>query len=198
MAYDLQVLKMGQCEVPGPEVYWMSHWNSWEMLYFWMVLLRGNGKNIIINTGPPPDLSPLNKVWSEAVDPRSQFVRRPEERPERLYAVTVSLRAISTTSWSLHCRHMPLETSNYLRMRPFASRARDGLRISTPQSLPCTSRESSAFPTIRSSIWRSKRRRNFACWKTKRKFCLGFTPSGQAYITALRWHSRSRPIVAKS
>jgi glyoxylase-like metal-dependent hydrolase (beta-lactamase superfamily II) len=82
MAYDLQVLKMGQCEVPGPEVYWMSHWNSWELLYFWMVLLRGHGKNIIINTGPPQDLSALNKVWSEAIDPRSQLVRRPEERPE--------------------------------------------------------------------------------------------------------------------
>jgi glyoxylase-like metal-dependent hydrolase (beta-lactamase superfamily II) len=83
MPYDLQVLKMGQCEVPGPEVYWMSHWNSWELLYFWMVLIRGNGKNIIINTGPPRDLAPLNKVWSEAVDPRSQFVRRPEEQPEQ-------------------------------------------------------------------------------------------------------------------
>lgn len=82
MPYDLQVLKMGQCEVPGPEVYWMSHWNSWELLYFWMILIRGNDKNIIINTGPPRDLAPLNKVWSEAVDPRSQFVRRPEEQPE--------------------------------------------------------------------------------------------------------------------
>lgn len=86
MPYDLQVIKMGQCEVPGPEVYWMSHWNSWELLYFWMILIRGNGKNIIINTGPPRDLAPMNKVWSEAIDSRSQFVRRPEEQPEEALA----------------------------------------------------------------------------------------------------------------
>jgi glyoxylase-like metal-dependent hydrolase (beta-lactamase superfamily II) len=82
MPYDLQLLKMGQAEVPGPEVYWMSHWNSWELLYFWMVLIRGHGKNVIINTGPPRNLTSLNKVWSEAIDARSQFVRRPEEQPE--------------------------------------------------------------------------------------------------------------------
>lgn len=82
MQYEIQVLKMGQCEVPGPEVYWMSGWNSWDLLYFWMVLIRGDGKNIIINTGPPRDLAPINAVWSEAIDPRSQFVRSEDERPE--------------------------------------------------------------------------------------------------------------------
>ena len=37
MTYDIQVLKMGQCEVPGPEVYWISGWDTWETLHFWMV-----------------------------------------------------------------------------------------------------------------------------------------------------------------
>lgn len=82
MQYEIQLLKMGQCEVPGPEVYWMSRWNSWETLYFWMVLIRGNDKNILLNTGPPRDLAPMNAVWSEAIDPRSQFERKEEERPE--------------------------------------------------------------------------------------------------------------------
>ncbi len=40
MNHRVRVLKMGQCEVPGPEVYWMSHWQQWEMLYFWMVLVQ--------------------------------------------------------------------------------------------------------------------------------------------------------------
>ena len=51
--YKIQLLKMGQCDVAGPEVYWMSHWNDWVQLYFWMVVIRGNGKTAIINTGPP-------------------------------------------------------------------------------------------------------------------------------------------------
>ncbi len=82
MNYRVRVLKMGQCEVPGPEVYWMSHWGQWEMLYFWMVVIQGGGHNILINTGPPADLTALNQVWAQAVDPRSQMVRREEERPE--------------------------------------------------------------------------------------------------------------------
>lgn len=82
MQYEIQLLKMGQCEVPGPEVYWMSGWNSWETLCFWMVLIRGNGKNILINTGPPRNLAPMNAVWSEAIDPRSQFIRSEAELPE--------------------------------------------------------------------------------------------------------------------
>lgn len=50
MNYEVQVLKMGQCEVAGPEVYWMSHWNEWVRLCFWMVVIRGGGKTLIINT----------------------------------------------------------------------------------------------------------------------------------------------------
>jgi hypothetical protein len=53
MSYEVQVLKMGECEVAGPEVYWMSHWNDWITLYFWMVVIRGRGQTAIINTGRP-------------------------------------------------------------------------------------------------------------------------------------------------
>jgi len=82
MNYEIQVLKMGQCEVPGPEVYWMSGWESWELLCFWMVVIRGGGKTIIINTGPPPDITALNDAWKKAIDARSQMVRQEIERPE--------------------------------------------------------------------------------------------------------------------
>jgi glyoxylase-like metal-dependent hydrolase (beta-lactamase superfamily II) len=81
MTYDVQVLKMGECRVPGPEVYWMSNWDKWETLNFWMVVLRGGGKNVIINTGPPGDLSALNAAWKAAIDERSQMVRGETERP---------------------------------------------------------------------------------------------------------------------
>ena len=77
---------MGQCQVPGPEVYWMSNWDTWETLNFWMVLIQGGGKNIIINTGPPEDLTALNAAWKAAIDERSQMVRKDEERTETALA----------------------------------------------------------------------------------------------------------------
>ncbi len=82
MAYTVQVLKMGQCQVRGPEVYWMDHWDDWEELYFYMVLIRGQGKVIVINTGPPRDLTELNARWTSAFGPRGAMVRRDDESPE--------------------------------------------------------------------------------------------------------------------
>jgi len=81
MSFEVQVLKMGQCEVAGPEVYWMSHWNDWIELYFWMVVIRGRGKTAIINTGPPADLTELNARWRSAFGERGQLVRQESERP---------------------------------------------------------------------------------------------------------------------
>jgi glyoxylase-like metal-dependent hydrolase (beta-lactamase superfamily II) len=81
MSFEVQVLKMGQCEVAGPEVYWMSHWHEWVQLYFWMVVIRGHGHTAIINTGPPADLTELNARWSSAFGERGQLVRQESERP---------------------------------------------------------------------------------------------------------------------
>jgi glyoxylase-like metal-dependent hydrolase (beta-lactamase superfamily II) len=90
MSFEVQVLKMGQCEVAGPEVYWMSHWNEWVQLCFWMVLIRGHGKTAIINTGPPSDLTELNERWSSGFGERGKLVRAESERPiEALASVGV-------------------------------------------------------------------------------------------------------------
>jgi len=86
MTYEIQVLKMGQCQVPGPEIYWMSAWDTWETLNFWMVVIRGAGKTLVINTGPPPDITALNDAWKKAIDARSQMVRQEIERPENALA----------------------------------------------------------------------------------------------------------------
>lgn len=82
MPYHVQVLKMGQCQVRGPEVYWMDRWDDWEELYFYMVLVRGEGKVAIINTGPPRDLRALNARWTSAFGERGALVRRENELPE--------------------------------------------------------------------------------------------------------------------
>ena len=75
--YDLQhpTPKDGPVRVMGPEVFWMSHWNDWVQLYFWMVVIRGNGKTAIINTGPPDDLTALNERWSGGFGERGKLAR---------------------------------------------------------------------------------------------------------------------------
>ena len=80
MRYSIQVLKMGEADVPGPEVYWMSHWGEWETLFFYMVVIRGNGVTAIVNTGPPSDLRVLNHAWKQFAGKRCQFKRLEEER----------------------------------------------------------------------------------------------------------------------
>ncbi len=86
MNYKIQVLKMGQCLVRGPEVYWMDRWDDWEELYFLMVLARGGGKTAIINTGPPRDLSALNARWTATFGERGALLRHEEELPEKALA----------------------------------------------------------------------------------------------------------------
>jgi glyoxylase-like metal-dependent hydrolase (beta-lactamase superfamily II) len=81
MSFEVQLLKMGQCDVMGPEVYWMSHWNDWVQLYFWMAVIRGKGKTAIINTGPPADLTELNERWSSGFGERGKLLRQESERP---------------------------------------------------------------------------------------------------------------------
>lgn len=89
--YEVQVLKMGQSDVPGPEVYWMSHWDQWLTLYFWMVVIRGQGKTVVVNTGPPLDLTEMNAAWTAYAGPRNQMIREPNERPDAALA-SIGLR----------------------------------------------------------------------------------------------------------
>jgi hypothetical protein len=81
--YKLHVLKVGESEVPGPEVYWQSDWFGWETLYFYIVVIRGEGMTALVNTGPPPDLSVMNDLWVEAYNgqERAKLRRTESECP---------------------------------------------------------------------------------------------------------------------
>lgn len=81
MNCSIHVLKMAEVEVPGPEVFWMSHWNAWETLFFQMVVVRCEGRTVVINTGPPPDLTALNQAWGRFAGPRCQIKRTEGEQP---------------------------------------------------------------------------------------------------------------------
>jgi glyoxylase-like metal-dependent hydrolase (beta-lactamase superfamily II) len=187
MPYDLQVIKMGQCEVPKPEVYWMSHWNSREHLYFWMILIRGNGKNIIINTGPPRDLAPMNRAWSEAVDPRSQFVRCSEEQPQE--ALARYGLSPGDIDYVLITPSQAYATGNIQIFRnatvciPRGGRIEDFHAPKFSMHIPRKLR----IPDETLQYLGSRRRRDFACWKTRRRFYPGYAPFGRGFITGLRW-----------
>jgi hypothetical protein len=82
MSYKLHVLKMGQFEVPGPEIYWMSHWNTWELMHFYIVVIQGEGLTAVINSGPPRDFSWMNEAWVSFLGERHRLVVDEEtERP---------------------------------------------------------------------------------------------------------------------
>jgi len=61
--YSVRALVMGTFEVPGPEVYWMHHWGTREQMHTLMYLVQGGGRTILINSGPPEDLTELNAAW---------------------------------------------------------------------------------------------------------------------------------------
>jgi len=80
--YRVSVFKLAEEEVPGPEVCWQTNWDTWETLYFLMMVVRGNGITTIVNTGPPKDLTKLNLALREHYgSDRGKIIVREEERP---------------------------------------------------------------------------------------------------------------------
>jgi glyoxylase-like metal-dependent hydrolase (beta-lactamase superfamily II) len=85
MKYSVQALNAGSFWVPGPEVYWMEAWNQREEMNALIYLIRGGGHNILINTGPPRDLTEINKTWLDFFGyPEAQIARTEEQLPENL------------------------------------------------------------------------------------------------------------------
>lgn len=77
--FGVRSLKVGQVDVPGPELFWMGDWNQWYTLFFQMVLIQGDGITALVNTGPPSDLSPINDLWVQQLGARAALRRSPGE-----------------------------------------------------------------------------------------------------------------------
>lgn len=85
MKYSVQAFNAGTFYVPGPEVYWLEGWNQREEMNAVVFLVRGGGKNILINTGPPQDLATLNEAWLKFFGyPEAQIVRTEEQRVQNI------------------------------------------------------------------------------------------------------------------
>lgn len=87
MTFTVDVLSAGGMPLPGPEVFWMSAWDEWFDSRFWMVVARDGTHTVLINTGPPPDLGPLNTLWRDFhPSGKVQFTRTDGELPEAALA----------------------------------------------------------------------------------------------------------------
>ena len=85
MNYSVQAFNAGTFWVPGPEVYWMQRWGTREEMNTIIYLVRGGGHNILINTGPPQDLTILNRAWLDFFGfPEAQIVRTEKQLPQNI------------------------------------------------------------------------------------------------------------------
>lgn len=92
MTYRVRAFNCGTFWVPGPEVYWMSHWGGREMMHVIIYLVQGGGHNILINTGPPEDLTVLNRAWLEAFGFADAQISRQEDQLPRHILASQGLR----------------------------------------------------------------------------------------------------------
>jgi glyoxylase-like metal-dependent hydrolase (beta-lactamase superfamily II) len=85
MKYTVRAFNAGTFYVPGPEVYWMHKWGQREEMNVIVYLVRGGGENILINTGPPQDLSVLNQAWVDFFGfPEARIVRTDGQLPQQI------------------------------------------------------------------------------------------------------------------
>lgn len=87
MKYSIQAFNCGTFWVPGPEVYWMEAWEQREEMNALIYLIRSDDQNILINTGPPQDLTAINLAWLSFFGyPEAQIVRSEAQLPQNILA----------------------------------------------------------------------------------------------------------------
>jgi hypothetical protein len=79
--YAVRLVAVGSAEVRGPEAFWMDHWDTWVPLVFYVVVIERAERLILINTGPPDDLSDINRVWQAyGGEPRAALAVSDDQR----------------------------------------------------------------------------------------------------------------------
>jgi len=78
--HRVTILKVGELEVPGPQVFWMSAWDEWLPLHFNVLVVEGGGNCLLVNTGPPADLQQLNRHIQSMLGTRATFKQCSDER----------------------------------------------------------------------------------------------------------------------
>ncbi len=80
MKYSVRLSMQAHFGFPGPRSTGWRDGTQREEMNMIIYLVRGGGKNILINTGPPQDLSILNQAWPKFFGfPEAQIVRAEEQ-----------------------------------------------------------------------------------------------------------------------
>lgn len=94
--FGVRLMHLGDGDVPGPEVYWMSDWDKWHTLAFQAVLIESKSVKALISTGPAQDLGPMNAQWASFLGERAAMRRSSGQWiPELLSSVGVSTQDIT-------------------------------------------------------------------------------------------------------
>jgi len=89
MPYSVDVLRVGRQELLGACIYYMERFDVWEPFIFTMIVARGEGKTVVINSGLPKDLSVLDPFWPRWPGERKIEVNKEEEPLSALSRVGV-------------------------------------------------------------------------------------------------------------
>lgn len=77
--YSVTTIPVGRSLIPGPELFWMNHFEEWFPLTFQVVLIRGNGVTALVNTGPAANLDPMNEGWASFLGEKARMERNDGE-----------------------------------------------------------------------------------------------------------------------
>lgn len=100
MPYTIELARVGVQQAPGAEIYWMQNFDEWEPLTFTIMIVRGEGRTIVVNTGFEDEVGHLVDAWHRW-HPRADFTRSADERMpavlERLNVDPVSVDTVILT-----------------------------------------------------------------------------------------------------
>lgn len=72
MTYEIKIFRNGSTKAPGPEMYFLSDWDKEYKLYTYFFIVKGEGKNILIDTGCG-NIEPINKMLLEEFGGKISF-----------------------------------------------------------------------------------------------------------------------------
>lgn len=88
MKYSIQVFQVGHQKIRGPIVFYLDRFDEWEPFIDTIVVVRGGGKTVVINSGLP-DLSVLEPFWPSWPGERPWEVSESEQPAAALASVGV-------------------------------------------------------------------------------------------------------------
>ena len=60
--FSVRSFKVGEIDIRGPQLFWMSEWDAWYPLWLQVVVIQGDGVTALVNTGLPADLGELSAL----------------------------------------------------------------------------------------------------------------------------------------